>query len=130
MPNFDVYSRAIWRLGAEPTVTIQARRGLISFSPSAITALGEPEAIIFMYDKDKGLAGFRAARPGETNGFKVRKANPRGIARMVSATDFCRFIGADPGQSRRYPLEYEDGQFYIDLKQTGTPVTSNRRKKS
>ncbi len=129
MPNFKVYKRqnSPRRLSGKPTVTIQSR-GLISFSPSAIAVLGYPKAIAFLYDKDEKLIGFRSAKPDEENAHITRSPTKRATGRIVSALAFCRFAELDLSVSRRYPLIDDGGIPCIDLKQPGTPVTSNRRK--
>ncbi len=125
MPNFEVYKRT--SMGARKrhgeTVTIQ-RRGLISFSDDAYARLGSPDAVVFLVDAKERLIGFRAARRSENRAYSVRSAQ-----HLVSGTAVCKFMGADAEQARRYPLIYDgDVPPYIDLKQPGLIVTSNRRK--
>jgi hypothetical protein len=98
-------------------------RGALGFSPAAYEALGSPAAVVYLTDRDERLIGFRPASPEEPNAHKVSRA-----ARTTSARALLRFMGAEYAQSRRYPLLTDDGTPHIDLKQPGTPVTSNRAK--
>src|ERR1039457_3305899 len=127
MPNFKVYKRAHSRnhTSRAATVTIQMR-GRISFSPAAIAALGSPEAVAFLYDQADQLISFRKALRSEPNTYPVRA--PRSGVHIVSGRGFCKFIGLDLSESRRYPLVPMDGTHCIDLREAGVPVTSNRRK--
>jgi hypothetical protein len=123
--DFEVYKRT--SMGARKrhgeTVTIQ-RRGLISFSDDAYARIGSPEAVVFLVDAKARLLGFRAGVRGEYSAYAVRSAQ-----HLVSGVAVCKFMGADTQQARRYPLICgEDGPPYIDLKESGVPVTSNRRR--
>jgi hypothetical protein len=131
MHNWELYERGNSRRRSdEPLVTIQ-RRGQISFNPAAMRALGEPEAVIFLIDKNERLLGFRAS--GITKKTGRRKAvEPGALVRppgaTVAAIPVLKHMEVDLGVSRRYRLVELDGTHCIDLKQPGEAVTSNRRK--
>jgi hypothetical protein len=124
MPNFEIYdrrnSRVLRRVGS--CVTVQ-RRGQVAFSVEALAALGHPKAIVFLVDRKERLLGFRAA--GEAD---ERSSAIRGAGHIASAARVLRYMDADLGESRRYPLQVVDGVQCIDLKQPGVAVTSNRAK--
>lgn len=122
MPDFEIYRRGS-RPDGPPMVTITAA-GAISFSVAAFEALGSPAAIVYLIDRDERLIGFRAAAVGETSAYHVN------AGRGVSARSILNAMGISYGTGRRYPLLTGDGTPHIDLKQPGTPVTSNRRKKT
>jgi hypothetical protein len=128
MPNFEVYKRADSygrRSRHEATVTVQ-RRGCFSFSPAAIAMIGNPGRVKLLYDRDEQLVGFRGAKRSDTSAHAIRShGNGQHI---LSAAAFCQFAEIDTSESRRYPLVEIEGTACIDLKQPGTPVTSNRRK--
>lgn len=126
MPNFEVYQRqhagARRRRGATVTVT---SRGSMCFSEDAWTAIGSPEAVKFLVDKDPGqrVVGFRACRRGEEGAHSVA---PR--TRSAAAVALLKYLKYDL-VSRRYTLKVEDGlPPYIDLGEDAPVVTSNRRK--
>ncbi len=121
MPNFEIYDRVNARESRGATVTIQ-RRGIISFSPDAYAMLGSPEAVVFLYDREERLIGFRPAARGDQDAYAIRSPL------TVSAMALCKRLGIDTSESRRYPLGMDNPPF-IDLKQPGAVVTSNRRKR-
>jgi len=123
MPDFEIYERTgSRRRSTHATVTI-TRRGVITFSGAAWEALGSPAAVTFLYYREERLAGFRSTAAAHQNAHRVR-----GKQHVASAVAFLRFIKLDASQTRRWPLIQVDGTYCIDLKEAGTPVTSNRRK--
>jgi len=128
MPNFEVYQRSNSnRHYREPMVTVE-RRAQIALNPAALHALGYPDAITFLVDKDERLLGFRPAGIVENSGRKKAVGDgaivrPQGI---VAAVRVLRYMEADLSASRRYPLIVLDGVHCIDLKEPGKVVTSNR----
>ena len=126
MPQFELYERRLLgnRRTHKATVTIQ-RRGVISFSEPAFEALGSPQAVVFLYDRDEKLIGFRKAGESEQNSHTIRSA-PDG-SHVAAAHAFVRFLGLDLSESRRYPLVSQNGMHYVDLNEPGVVVTSNRR---
>lgn len=127
MPNFEVYQRqhpgSRKRRGATVTVT---GRGSMCFSEDAWLALGSPQAVKFLVDKDPGqrAIGFQACRRGEDNSHAV---SPR--TRSVTAVALLKHLHYGTGTSYRYTLRVEDGlPPYIDLGEDAPVVTSNRRK--
>lgn len=124
MPNFEVYTRGGGRKWGQPTVTLISGVGRLTFSPAAFDALGSPEAVAFLVDREEQLIGFRAASAEEPNAYRLNPAS-----RTMSAVSVLRYMGIDRSESRRWPLLCDSSIPHIDLKQPGTPVTSNRRKK-
>lgn len=123
MPSFEVYRRQdsyTQRRRKGATVTVM-HPGRLSFSRDALAALGNPKAIVYLVDREQRLLGFRAARPGSKEVAVVRDP---GIA---AAGPVLRYLNADLSVTRRYPLIHEDDYYYIDLKQPGAIVSSNRR---
>jgi hypothetical protein len=121
VPDFETYIRGA-RPEKPPTVTITAA-GMVVLSLSAYESLGRPAGVVFLIDRDERLIGFRPAVRGEKAAFSVSDT------RNVSGRSVLREMDVDYGTSQRYPLLTDDGTPHIDLKQPGTPVTSNRRKK-
>ena len=126
MPHFEEYQRKDSRVSRKlpgETVTVQ-RRGLLSFSAGALTALGSPAAVKFLIDREARMIGFRPCSLRDKNARPVR-----GRQHLVSAVTVLKHLGADLSVSRRYTLKVEDGlPAYIDLNEDAPVVTSNRRK--
>jgi hypothetical protein len=126
MPNFEVYQRqhpgSRKRRGMTVTVT---SRGSMCFSEDAWTAVGSPEAVKFLVDKDPGqrVVGFRACKRGEDNAHAVTPGT-----HSVSAVALLKHLHYGFG-TFRHALHVEDGlPPYIDLNEDAPVVTSNRRK--
>jgi hypothetical protein len=101
------------------TVTVM-KRGSMSFTEEAWAAIGSPEAVLFLVDRDRRdrVVGFRACEP-HTPG--SRDVTPE--TRMVSAMAVMTFLKHDRSVSRRYPLHMEDGKPpYIDLSEDAPVV--------
>jgi hypothetical protein len=108
------------------TVTVSGNRTM-SFSDEAWTALGSPEAMRFLVDKDRSerVIGFQGCARGEPNSHAI---TPR--SRTASAVALLKYLRYDTRTARRYTLHVEDGQPpYIDLNEDAPAVTSNRRKR-
>lgn len=126
MSGFEVFTKRMVPLAKQPYVTIQ-RRGVISLNAAAHAAIGSPEAIELLYDRDERLVGLRAVDATAEHAYPIRgqAGKPSGPF-MVSGTAFVRHYGIDTSASRRWLGSAEDGLLVIDLKQPGTVVTSNR----
>lgn len=126
MPNFEVYQRqhsgARRRRGATVTVT---SRGTMCLSEDAWTAIGSPEAVKFLVDKDPGqrVVGFQACKRGEHNAHAVTPGT-----HSVSARALLKYLHYGFG-TFRHTLHVEEGlPPYIDLNEDAPVVTSNRKK--
>ena len=109
-----------------PALTVTTG-GTLNLNVAAFELLGQPEAVNLLYARDERIIGLRPARRDELDAYPVRSSRP-GRPPMVSAKAFCEPIGADLTSARRYPLVLDDGIGRVDLKESGTVVTSNRAK--
>ncbi|MDQ2959078.1 MAG: hypothetical protein M3Y42_19245 [Actinomycetota bacterium] len=126
MPDFEVFTRRLVPLKKTPLVTIQ-KRGTISLNKSAYAALGEPEAVELLYDRDERVIGLRPAEPTLEHAYPVRSATGKGAGPFViSAIAFTKFYDIDTGESLRWQAQLIENVLCIDLDSTATPVTSNR----
>jgi hypothetical protein len=116
MPNFEVFTKKLIPLGKAPTVTIQ-KRGNLSLSGSAYTALGSPKAVHLMYDSEERIVGLKPADPDDPDAYPPRSSSSRGTAPMiVTAGAFVHHYGIDASVPRRYDATVEDGILTFDLK--------------
>jgi hypothetical protein len=128
MRNFEVWQRPVSggpRKRPGMTVTVSGHRTM-AFSEEAWAALGSPEAVKFLVDKDPGerVIGFQACKRGEPNAHAVHSGT-----RTVSASALLKYLRYGTGTAYRYTLRVEDGlPPYIDLSEDAPVVTSNRRK--
>lgn len=123
MPNFQEYDRSQRGPYQKAKTVTVTRRGLLNFSPSAMAALGNPQAVVYLVDREERLLGFRGATCRTRNAYTVRAPG-----RSTQASHALGELGADLTESRRYPLIILGGVQCIDFKQPGDIVTSNRSK--
>jgi hypothetical protein len=118
MPGFEVYERTRAARAPGAAVTF-ASHGAISFNMAAYELLGQPEAVVLLWDKGERLAGFRPASTGEHAAYRIRLNGSR--TRQISGSAFRSYIGLEGG-SRRWPIFMEGGVGVVDLKQPGTLI--------
>lgn len=129
MPNFESFSRRMLPLKVEPFVTIQ-KRGTISLNRSAFAALGAPDAVELLYDRQRGIVGLRAIDPRAENAYQVRRTSSSASGPwVISAMAFTKFYDIDTSCSRRWVAFLDDGVLCADLSADGTQVSSNRAAK-
>lgn len=122
---FVEFDRRSIPLMKQPFVTIQSK-GTLGFNASSHAALGEPEAVVMMYDEEAKLIGFRAAEVSERNAYPMRAVGA-GKTFIVAGTAFLNYFKIPYGDE---PIRYEatmvDGILTIDLTSGGHVATSNR----
>jgi hypothetical protein len=122
---FETFKRQRSRPDDSPYVTIQ-KRGTLSFNRAAYAALGEPEAVELLFDREDRRIGIRRVDPSTAHAYGVRPLN-RGATWLASGTAFVNYYGIETAVSRRWPAEaVDEGFLVIDLKEEGQEVTSNR----
>jgi hypothetical protein len=125
MPNWSEFTRTATPIGAKPYVTIQ-RKGTLSLNRAAFEALGKPEAVKLLYDRNERMIGFRPADTEEVGAYPVR---PQASSNwLVAGTAFSSFLRLDTSTAKRYEAEAIDGVLAVDLKREGIAVTSPRAK--
>lgn len=126
MPDFEVFTRRMVPMTKQPSVTIQ-KRGLISLNRSAQVALGEPEAIELLYDREQKIVGIRPVDPKEPHAYPLRAQGGKTDGTyLIAGTAFTKYYGISTEISRRFVAEMQDGVLCIDLNKDSTIVTSNR----
>jgi hypothetical protein len=120
--NFEVFPRHNRRAAATPTVTLTRRRRL-SLNAAAFAALGAPEAVQLMWDRDRGVVGLRTASPADGDAYQVNTTNL-----IISASAFLDWVGLETPDplALRWDAFLENGVLCIRVRDTPTPVASNR----
>lgn len=130
MTNFEVFRKGSARGGSELWVTVQ-KRGTVSLNRASYMALGAPAAVELLYDPQDQVIGFRAVDVHAEHARFVRSSTGRQSGPyVITVIAFLRFYGIDIDVTRRWPASMRDDVLSIDLTTTGTPVTSNRAKRS
>ncbi|WP_345482153.1 hypothetical protein [Amnibacterium soli] len=128
LPGFETFTKRMVPLGKNPYVTVQ-KRGLLSFNKAAHAALGAPEAVELLYNPQARLIAVRPVDVDVPHAYKFRSVGGQkneGATLLVAATAFTNYYNIPTEVSVRRPVRIEDGVLYIDLKDEGTVVTSNR----
>jgi hypothetical protein len=130
--GFEVFQRGSFPPPNAPSVTIQ-KSGHFSLNKGAMNLLHNPEAVQFLWDKDRRVIGIQAVSIESPNAYPARPQGPplqnpskNGGATLIAGTLFTRFIGMDTSQARRWIPSMEGDVLTVDLKQSGQPVISNR----
>lgn len=125
---FETFKRQRAPLTTEPAITIQ-KRGTFSLNAPAFEALGSPEYLELLYDRDERLIGLRKADAHVPHAYVVRPLG-NGTTQMVSGTAFLAFYGIEFDAARRWIGRLQDDMLVIDLKEPGVEVTGSRAKTS
>ena len=125
---FEVFNRQRPPLHREPYVTIQ-RRGTMSLNAAAHEALGSPEAVELLFDRQERLMGMRKISPKAEHAYAVRPSGKKASSFLVAGMAFSQYYDIPRDVARRWPAELRDGVLIVDLKSPATEVTSNRSRK-
>jgi len=101
-----------------PMVTLRTEPRF-SLNESAYDALGRPEGIVFLYDKNVRAIGFRAVLPdtgGVTGAYRIKQSK-RSKYRWytVYARQFIRFLGLRVEKAHTFKATMEGGDLAIWL---------------
>jgi hypothetical protein len=124
--NFEVFDKRSTPLVKRPEVTIQTK-GMLSMNASAHHALGAPEAVELLYDRDQKVVGIRPVEPEAAHAYPIRGVKG-GSTYMVSGRAFLMYYGVPTDRPVRRDAVMVDGVLIIDLKDPGRDATSNRNR--
>jgi hypothetical protein len=115
MPNFEVFTRRARPAVSQPMVTVQ-RGGALGLNQAAVAALGDPEAVLLLFDREERMIGLRPVDRSEPNAYPVQR-QPSGKGAVVTAKAFTQFYGISTEQARRYMAQFYGDVLGADLKQ-------------
>jgi hypothetical protein len=122
---FETFKRQRTPVTDEPAITIQ-KRGAISINPPAYAALGEPEHLELLFDREERLMGLRKVDSTVPHAYQVRPLGKSGTTHLVSGTAFMAWYGIETETARRWMAQMADDVLVIDLKEPGIEVIGNR----
>jgi hypothetical protein len=118
--NFEEFGQGPTELpGKRVGVSINPR-GHFHVNRKAIIAMGEPDAVVLYFDRERKAIGMRRSPIDHRSAFRlVRKASNES-GRMIFATNFCRHHNITPTATIRFaaPQVNKDGILILDLKET------------
>ncbi len=125
---FEVFKRQRLAPDKDPLITIQ-KKGIFSLNQIAYEALGKPEAVELLYDRDARIIGLRKVDASVQHAYRVRPFGS-GATWLVSGTAFTKYYEIDLSVPIRYTARKERDMLVIDLKDAGIKVTSARKPRS
>jgi hypothetical protein len=125
--GFEVYERQRVAPSSEPVITIQ-KKGIFRLNRAAYDAVGGPEAVELLYNRDKRLIAMRKAKPGLPRAFALLTRSTHGDSWYISGRGFLRFYGIEVTRSVRRQARVENGMLVIDLNDPGVAATAGRQK--
>ncbi|HEY1834907.1 MAG TPA: hypothetical protein VGG08_10745 [Solirubrobacteraceae bacterium] len=121
---FETFMRQRARATDDPAVSIQ-KRGTFSLNGAAYEALGSPEAIELLYDRDRKLVAMRAVDPAAESAYPLR-ALGKGRTWLASGKAFMNYYGLAVDHARRWVAQVEDGMLILNMNEEGTDVSLGR----
>jgi hypothetical protein len=127
--NFEVFKRRSRPRSSLPTVTLQ-RRGTFSVNQHTLDALGKPENVELLYDRQRNVMAIRPVSAENQDAYPLRKQSS-GATWLIAGTAFCEFYHIPLGTARRYIAEPygSDGMLLVDLNKPVAEVAGPRAKK-
>ena len=127
MANFETFNRGLLTLKSEPHVTIQ-RRGAMSMNRSAFIAIGSPDAVELLYDREARVIGLRPVRATADHAYQVRRSTRADSGPwVISAMAFMHYYDIDIAKTRRWCAYLDHDVLCVDLNQEPTIVQNPRR---
>ncbi len=126
---FETFKRQRAPVTGDPCVTIQ-KRGTLSINVPAYKALGQPEAIELLYDRERDLMGLRKVHPDADSAYVVRPLGSGNSTWLISGKAFTTYYGIKIGVARRWTAKVDEdsNMLVVDLSEPGLEVTSNRKR--
>lgn len=125
MPNFEVFDRKSKPVATQPLVTLQAS-GTFSMNRAAYEALGNPEAVDLLYDREERVVGFRAADKEDAHSYPI-KPQQNSLNYQTAGRAFCTYYNIETGSARRFAARMFEDILAIDLKESSQTVSRNGR---
>jgi len=122
---FETFNKRQATSSKTPMVTIQMRGGF-SFNKAAYDALGSPEAVELLYDREAKRIGFRASEPENPLAYPVKSQGRNTTGKQVAGQAFAKYYDIDVSVARRYAVDMQDDILVVDLKSKGIDVTGPR----
>jgi hypothetical protein len=106
-------------LGKRINVTIN-NKGYFFVNRKAILAMGEPDAVVLMFDQVRNVIGMKRSPIERKNAFRLIRRAAHETGRMIYCANFCRHHKIVPAETIRFadPEVNKDGILILDLNQT------------
>ena len=129
---FEVFDKRSVPTTDQPWMTIQ-KGGTLSLNRAAFEALGSPEAVQLLFDREEQIIGFKVADPESPIAYPVRQTSPKKQSKnsnwVVAGTAFTKHYGIDASSARRFRSKMENEILMVDLKQEHADATGPRARR-
>jgi hypothetical protein len=122
--GFELFTRRSTPIVKDHYIAIH-KRGTLSLNRSAVEALGQPEAVQLLFNREKRIIAFRPVEPKAEGAYPLRRQQ-QSNSWLVAGQAFLKFYEIDHSITRRYTGELRDKMLRISLLQGGAEVTSSR----
>lgn len=118
--DFELFTGRVSGAAERPLYVTLQRRGLLTFNRAAFEALGRPESVELLYNRDRNVMGIRPADPKHSWAYKLRREERSGMFK-ISIAAFRKHYGLpEVTAAARYRAEQHDGMLAVDLNQRPT----------
>lgn len=122
--GFEVFTGRVVATPHPPLYATFQKRGLLTLNRAAFQALGEPEAVELLFNRDTRSMGIRPTGMGHSWSYKLRREERSGMFKLSIAA-FRRHYGLpEVTVAMRYRATQRDDMLVIDLNQE--PVITGR----
>lgn len=129
MNGFETYKRQRLTPSGEPFITIQ-KKGIFSLNRAAYEALGAPDAVELLYNREDRLIGIRKVNKSVGHAYSVRAFGKSGMTWLVSGTAFLSYYDIPIPDPVRRAARVEKNMLVVDLKDPGVIVSAGHRSKA
>jgi hypothetical protein len=124
MAQWEEFTGRASRSGSSPAVTIQ-KTGVLSLNAEAFDALGKPEAVVLLFDRDGQAMGLRASPKTVLHAYRLR-AQGGGQSHLVSGRAFLARYGLAVDAAKRYPAAMDGDILSVNLTEGGSVARKPR----
>ena len=104
--------------GSRVNVTVN-KRGEFFLNGKVLIEMGEPDAVVLLYDAKKRVIGMQRAPIGRKSSYLLKRKAKNTAGRIVYAVNFCRHLGITPKCTLRFAApEVKNGILILNLKET------------
>jgi hypothetical protein len=125
---WETYKRQRLTPSDEPFITIQ-KKGIFSLNRAAYDALGSPDTVELLYDREHRFIGIRKVNKSVEHSYKVRAFGKSGMSWLVSGTAFTKYYEIAVPEPVRRVARVEKDTLVIDLNEPGVIVSPGRGQK-
>lgn len=90
------------------------KKGNFSLNKAAYEALGSPQAVTLLFDREKKVVGFKPVEPEVRHAYRVRSQN-NSQSYLIGAISFCKYYDIDASKTRMFEPELSDGLLVLEL---------------